>query len=324
MKPVREFKLIELLDEDLPGAVVTTPLEGRGVSSETQRTDETIKPDEQPYRFSLAGGQLKFSTLTESTGGLTIPASGLEGDWIIKLPAQNFPHVPENEWAMLHWAGEIGIPVPEIRLVSLDQVGGLPDLGILSGNTALAVKRFDRLNGMRIHIEDFAQVYNVFPDDKYGKVSYANMANMVWTLTGEKGLVDFVRRLVFTVLIGNGDMHLKNWSFVYPDGCNPELSPAYDLVSTIPYLPDDRLALNLSGEKKFKEIKIEHFKRLGRKAGLPDFLVVSTMRETIEATSDKWQSNKRSYELPDEITKRIERHMLVLILTLKQRACKVR
>ena len=131
------------------------------------------------------------------------------GDWIIKLPAQNFAHVPENEWAMLQWAREIGIPVPQTRLVPLDHISGLPELGVLSGSQALAIKRFDRDGKRRIHIEDFAQVYNVFPHNKYSRVSYANIANMVWTLTGEQGLIDFIRRLVFTILIGNGDMHLK-------------------------------------------------------------------------------------------------------------------
>jgi len=54
------------------------------------------------------------------------------GDWIIKLPAQNYAHVPENEFAMMHLASEIGIPVPETRLVSLTQISGLPRNGVLS------------------------------------------------------------------------------------------------------------------------------------------------------------------------------------------------
>ncbi len=309
IKPVREFKLIELLGEDLPGAVVIKPLEWNGESPESEHSDHISATAEQPYQFSLAGVQLKFSALAESTGGLTIPAGGVGGDWIIKLPAQNFTHIPENEWSMLHLASEIGIPVPETRLTPLEQIAGLPDLGVLSGNTALAVKRFDREAKRRIHIEDFAQVYNLFPDDKYAKVSYANIANMLWTLTGERGLVDYIRRLVFTLLIGNGDMHLKNWSLVYPDGRIPELAPAYDFVSTVPYLPEDRLALNLSGEKRFGAIMLEHFKRLADKAGLPKFLVLSTVRETIEMTLQKWRENRLNYPLPGEIVERIERHL---------------
>lgn len=309
IKPAREFKLIELLGEDLPGAVVIKPLEGRGVVAETEAPGEMPASGSQPYRFSLAGVQLKFSALAESTGGLTIPASGVGGDWIIKLPAQNFTNVPENEWAMLQWAGEIGIPVPETKLVPLDEIAGLPELGVLSGKTALAVKRFDRDGKRRIHIEDFAQVYNVFPPDKYEGVGTANIANMVWTLAGEDGLVDFIRRLVFTIIIGNGDMHLKNWSFIYPDGRNPELAPAYDFVSTVPYIPNDRLALNLSGEKKMNAITLEHFRTLATKAGLPEYLVLSTVKETIGRAIEAWQKNKVNYVLPGEIRERLEKHM---------------
>lgn len=309
IKPSREFKLIELLGEDLPGAVVIKPMESIGVLQEKDMEAQKSLED-APYRFSLAGVQLKFPALAESTGGLTIPASGVGGDWIIKLPAQNFAHVPENEWAMLHLAREAGIPVPENKLIDLSEINGLPDLGVLSGTKALAVKRFDRGKfGVRIHIEDFAQVYGVFPDDKYSKVSYANIANMVWTLTGEAGFIDFIKRLVVTILIGNGDMHLKNWSFLYPDGRTPQLTPAYDFVSTIPYIPDDKLALNLSGTKDMAEINITHFEKLAAKANVPEFLAIKTVKETVEAVRSVWSQKQQDYPLPKDILNRINQHM---------------
>jgi serine/threonine-protein kinase HipA len=63
-------------------------------------------------------------------------------------------------------------------------------------------------------------------------------------------------------------MHLKNWSLLYPDGRTPTLSPAYDLVSTVPYLPGDRLALNLAGTKEFAEVTLARFGRLAERAHL--------------------------------------------------------
>lgn len=308
IKPVQEFKLVELLGADLPGAVVITPVESSEAVHMKEENEQTEA--DKPYRFSLAGVQLKFSAIAEKNGGLTIPAGGIGGNWIVKLPAQNFIHVPENEWAMLHLAGEIGIPVPEARLVPLDQIAGLPEMGVLLGSEALVVKRFDRAeNGKRIHIEDFAQVYNIFPDGKYEGVSYANIANMVLTLTGEKGLSDFIRRLAFTIVTGNGDMHLKNWSFIYPDTRTPALSPAYDLVSTVPYIPKDGLALKLSDTKNMESITLEHFRQLAGKAQLPEFLVLQTVRETVEATLTMWNAHKTQYGLPAEILERIEKHM---------------
>lgn len=121
VKPTEEFRLIELLGEDLPGAVTVAPQESaRGEISKTH-SDEEKDFGRRAYRFSLAGVQLKFSAVTERHGGLTIPASGVGGDWIIKLPAQNYQYVPENEFAMMSLASSIGIPIPEKEIGILGQ-----------------------------------------------------------------------------------------------------------------------------------------------------------------------------------------------------------
>jgi len=313
VNPAREFMLLALLGDDLPGAVIVKPLKDSSTGESTPEYPNSLT-DVKPFHFSLAGIQLKFSAIVKGNG-LTIPADGVGGNWIIKLPAQNFSHVPQNEWAMLHLASAVGIPVPETRLIKLDHISGLPDLGIFRDTQALAVKRFDRgERGKRIHIEDFAQVYNLFPEDKYGKVSYDNIANMVWVLTGEVGLTDFIRRLTFTILIGNGDMHLKNWSFIYRDGCTPELTPAYDFVSTIPYIPSDNLALKLSGMKEFRLITMEHFKKLAIKAEVPTHLVLKTVQSTVETTLDIWKTTKKNYDLQSDIINRIEKHIDSLLI----------
>lgn len=309
IKPSNEFRLIELLGQDLSGAVILTPLEGIPVDIPSPEEAEANKAF-HPLRFSLAGVQLKFSAIAERRGGLTIPASGMGGDWIVKLPAQNYAHVPENEYAIMDLASRIGIPVPETRLVPLADIANLPEMGILAGKRALAVKRFDRApNGKRIHIEDFAQVYNIMPDKKYEGVSYSSLAGMVWTLTGEAGLRDFIRRLTFCIVTGNGDMHLKNWSFIYEDGRLPTLAPAYDLLSTIPYIPQDGLALKLSDIRDMKSIDMAHFKKLVKKAGVPEHIVLQTVRDTVDATRTAWAENSKQYDLPADIRDSIQKHM---------------
>ena len=311
VKPEREYMLLQLLGADLPGAVIIKSDNHilQGAKSKRETKTEIIKGDTS-YRFSLAGVQLKFSAIHGSKGGLTIPTKGLGGDWIVKLPSQSFTHVPENEWSMLHLAGESGIPVPENHLIPLDKIKNLPDLGIFSDMNALAVKRFDRKeNGARIHIEDFAQVYSQYPHNKYGKVSCLNIADMLWTLTGEQGLIDFIRRLVFTIIIGNGDMHLKNWSFIYHDNITPTLSPGYDFISTVPYIPNDTLALTISNTKKFEEITMNHFSELAEKAGLPRYLVQQTVKETIDTVISAWETHSLHYELPKKIISRINKHI---------------
>jgi serine/threonine-protein kinase HipA len=67
------------------------------------------RPREAVLRFSLAGVQLKFSAVMEASGGLTVPAGGMGGSWIVKLPSARFAAVPENEFAMLELARRAGI-----------------------------------------------------------------------------------------------------------------------------------------------------------------------------------------------------------------------
>ena len=76
---------------------------------------------------------------------------------------------------------------------------------------ALAVERFDRTaGGAPVHMEDFAQVFGRYPNDKYRFRSYANIASVLWAEAGEDAVAELVRRLVLSVVIGNADMHLKN------------------------------------------------------------------------------------------------------------------
>jgi serine/threonine-protein kinase HipA len=199
--------------------------------------------------------------------------------------------VAENEYVMLELARAVGIQVPAIRLVPIADIQGLPPEAARMAGQALAVERFDRAaGGRRIHMEDFAQVFGLFPDDKYGARSYANIAAVLWAETGAAGTYEFVRRLVFSVLIGNGDMHLKNWSLLYPDGRTPVLSPAYDFVATLPYLPGDNLALSFGGSSSLGGIALDQVRRFTDTARLPMKPVWEIVCETMERTSDAWKT----------------------------------
>jgi serine/threonine-protein kinase HipA len=292
VKSQREFFLLAVLGADLPGALVVTP---RGEDDADAHHDADDRRDNRghdaPLRFSLAGVQLKFSAVMEASGGLTIPADGMGGSWIVKLPSARFPAVPENEHVMLELAHAIGIPVPHHRLVEINAIQGLPeDVGRIKGK-ALAVERFDRgPGGERIHMEDFAQVFGQFPSDKYERRSYANIASVLWAEAGQEAAYDFVRRLVFSVLIGNGDMHLKNWSLLYPDRRTPVLSPAYDLVATLPYLPADQLGLSFGGSRSLKEITVDQVRRFADTARMPVSPLWPMVIETADRTVAAWEA----------------------------------
>ncbi len=310
----REFYLLAGLGTDLPGAVVVEPL---GEFSKAMKSEFSTDADRQSpaLRFSLAGVQLKFSAILESKGGFTIPAGGAGGSWIVKLPSTTHLRVPETEFSMLTFASKVGIDVPEFKLVPTTSIEGLPSEFRTYAANSLAVKRFDRTNaGGRVHMEDFAQVFNVEAKDKYEKAGYAHIAKVLWMEDGEASFCEFIKRLVFTVAIGNGDMHLKNWSLLYIDPCKPVLSPAYDFVPTIAYIGNDALALNLGGTKRFSEVNVDKFKKLARLAKASERLATTVVEETVERIQDTWREDRFNLGLPVKTQRAIEKHMASLVL----------
>lgn len=245
-----------------------------------------------------------------ATGGLTIPVTGAGGSWIVKLPSVKFAGVPQNEFAMMTLARKVGIEVPDIRLVNTAEIEGLPDAMKSIETTAYAIKRFDRLDdGGAVHIEDFAQVFAVYPEEKYKNASYRNIAAVIAAEAGEVGTQEFIRRLVFNALIGNADMHLKNWSLIYRDRRTATLSPAYDFLSTIAFLPDDRLALNVSRTKKFAEFSAGEIAHPAAKARLPQKPALDTARETVERFLNVWAREKKNLDLPRATVATIDAHL---------------
>ena len=322
VKSEREFFLIAQLGRDLPGALEIVPLAGWVPANEEQPSTEAAALGERDpdtlLRFSLAGVQLKFSAVKDAAGGLTIPAHGVGGSWIVKLPSSRFTSLPENEFAVMRLAGAIGITIPEIALLPLQRIAGLPQDVASLGETAYVIKRFDRsAGGGQVHIEDFAQVFGVYPEQKYGRASYRNIAEVIWSEAGEMAIAEFLRRLVFSMLVGNSDMHLKNWSLIYPNGRQAALAPAYDLVSTIAHLPEDRLALTFVDSKEYRSITLEQFERFATKARLPSKLTLDTVLETVGRFEHAWNAESKSVD--DHTRAAIERHLQALPLWNERR-----
>jgi len=306
----REFFLLHHLGEDLPGAVRIVAAEAFPEDAEVALPAADEHPRADDWHFSLAGVQLKFSALREGRG-MTIPVSGTGGDWIIKLPDARFPDVPENEQATMRWAEASGITIPEIQLIPVAEISGLPPEAVtVAGQTALAVRRFDRpLADRRVHIEDFAQILGLYPEQKYASYNYETLANLVYKLAGESGLDEFIRRLVFVVASGNGDAHLKNWSLIYPDGVNARLSPAYDFVSTIQYQADDLLALNLARSKRWQDVTRESFLRLARKIGEDETRMAERLERAREDIMAAWHASRGDLGYTTQARERILHHL---------------
>ncbi|HWC19227.1 MAG TPA: type II toxin-antitoxin system HipA family toxin [Terriglobales bacterium] len=325
VKPQREFFLLAVLGADLPGALVVAPLDQPPHTPSLEASDRNDKErfPEAALRFSLAGVQLKFSAIMEASGGLTIPGNGMGGSWIVKLPSARFDAVPENEYTMMTLARAVGIEVPRIELIDIGKIRGLPpDVGAMKGR-ALVVQRFDRgAAGEHIHMEDFAQVFGLYPEDKFRRRSYANIAAVLWAEAGEASTYEFARRLVFSVLIGNGDMHLKNWSLLYPNRRTPVLSPAYDFVATLPYIPGDKLGLTFGGSRSLGEITTDQVRRLADIARLPASPLWPIVVETAERTIAEWKRLDEKDLLPEGMRAIIEKQIASVAQSVAHAATK--
>ena len=297
----REMELLAQVGHDLPGAVRVLPQGEVPIESvwadepDTYAIEPTGDFDRPGIRFSLAGVAMKFSMLRRQDR-LTIPAHGDGGDWLVKTPDSRFRNVPLNEFGMMSLARAVGIEVPEIMLVPRERVDQRLPASVWPEHEefAYAIRRFDRDDhrGL-VHIEDLAQVRNVYPEQKYIG-NFETVANLIYRGRDKESLLEFTRRLTFSVLISNGDYHLKNWSLIYRDGRVPTLAPAYDLVSTAHYFIGERiedLGLKFGGFRDFHRVNLRTFRRLQERLGARDVDLAECAAETVERTLAEWPRN---------------------------------
>nr|WP_298101124.1 HipA domain-containing protein [uncultured Shinella sp.] len=300
-----DFDLLVAFGSDLPGAVRVMP------SDRTIARLDNLPATKPKARFSLAGVQMKLSVVkhTGKGDGLTLPIGDEQGAYIAKFPSTSFPEVSENEYANLALAEAIGMEVPERELVEQSEFEGIPkEFETLSDGRVLLVKRFDRgANGERIHIEDFAQVFGVYPSRKYEGAGYHDIAAALNVAVSSDAALEFVRRLALAAITGNGDMHLKNWSLIYRGaGDKPEVAPVYDVLSTIAYIPADAMALSLAGERSFKALNVQRWKAFANRARLPQAAVLNAVVDRVERVNEVWWSLPERSVAPAKVLERID------------------
>ena len=260
-------------------------------------------------RYSLAGVQLKFFAAERVRGGFTIPARGIGGSWVVKLPSLEFEGVPENEFAMPSPARMIGMDVPAVQLIDPESIAGLPQETGALRRRDLAVQRFDRLaDGTPVHSEDFAQIFGVYPE-KIEKAGARSIAKVIGAEGTDDDVAECIRRLTFNTLIGNADTHLKNWSLIYCDRRRAALAPAYDFVPAIPNLPDRSAALRCSQTTRFDQFSEDELDHLASRSWLPAKPVLDTAREAVELSHQYCKSEKPLLPLGHAVADAIEKHL---------------
>lgn len=308
VRPANDFDLLAVLGTNLPGAVRALPSDGIPVPIGPKAAAG------KKARFSLAGVQMKLSVMknTGKEGGITLAVDDEQGQYIAKFPSLTHIGLSENEFAILALAEALGMDVPARELVDRSEFAGIPEeFNTMSTGKVLLVRRFDReASGARVHMEDFAQVFGRYPSEKYTGAAYHNIAAALNSGVSFDAAIEFVRRLALTALTGNGDMHLKNWSLLYPgDSRTPTLSPVYDVLSTIPYLPKDGLALSLAGEKSFKALTQDRWRHFANRSRLPEGAVVTAVAETAAVARDKWSALPERDVVPAQVVERIDAHV---------------
>ncbi len=202
------------------------------------------------------------------------------GRFILKPQHEYFPEMPENEDLTMRLADEIGIEIP---------LHGL----IWSKDNTLTyfIKRFDRKGqNDKVPVEDFAQLAGLSRDTKYeySMEKVAGLIDKYCTFPSIEKLVLF-KLVIFNYLIGNDDMHLKNFSIITENG-KVKLSPSYDLLNTtIEYRkPEDEIALPLRGNKKHltRNMLINYF---GIERCELTSRSVEKVLETISSAVPKWK-----------------------------------
>jgi serine/threonine-protein kinase HipA len=311
-----DFGFLCAVGADLPGAVVVRPQGG-------ERPDHTAPSREDDatdagWRFSLAGVQLKFS-MKRDADRLTIPARDERGDWIPKIAFDPYPELCANEWVTMRWARLAGFEVPEIELHALRDLGGLlPEVD--PATPVFAIRRFDRESAhdggepgrarkTRIHQEDFQQIVGRQPSKKYDDITYEGVALLAARIVGDDAYDEVLRRLVFVVASGNNDAHMKNWSIIYPDGIEAQLSPLYDQVFTAQWPAFSvQMALKLGGTKEFAAVTLARFRELARRVGQPPERTEAIVSEAMERLAAGWTEVRDAPAVTDAYHAALRRH----------------
>lgn len=203
---------------------------------------EALAREEINQRVAITGVQPKLSLeITKDGTSPRLTIVKLWGDYIFKSPTKDYPALPENEDICMHLASLCGINTAIHGLMPLK-----------SNELAYISKRFDRQEGVKVAQEDLCQLTLSSTDEKYNS-SMEKVGKTIarYTTNPVLDLVAFFDLTIFCFIIGNADMHLKNFSLITDQNGEIRFSPAYDLVSTVLVLPHDKeeLALPIQGKK---------------------------------------------------------------------------
>jgi len=216
---------------------------------------------------------------------------GLWGRFILKPQTERYSHLPELEDVSMHLA-----EIAKIETVP----HGL--IRFCDGELCYITRRIDRTEqGEKLPMEDMCQLSERLTEYKY-KGSHEQIAKLIsrYSSVPKLDLVKYWEQVLFSWLIGNADMHLKNYSLYAPMGNEYRLTPAYDLLSTTLVIPKDteELALILCG--KHRKLTRQHFVEAMIASGM-DEKVCDNIFARFQRILPEWETCIRQSFLPKEM-----------------------
>lgn len=276
-----------------------------------EATLEAIALESTSKGMTVPGVQKKLSLhldLDNHTPRLTLV--NYPAGYILKPQVDEFKCLPEAEHLVMCMADATGIStVPHALIGSRD-------------NPAYITKRIDRMIGKSetkmLAMEDFCQLDLRVTADKY-KGSYERCAKVIRKYSSNVGLdlAELFMRIVFSFMVGNSDMHLKNFSLIETEEASNTyvLSPAYDLLPMNVIMPEDteEFALALNGKKT--HIRKKDFLIYAEQCGISKKSAEKMIYKIISMKSDYLKMCNSSL-LPDymknRFTELIERRCMIL------------
>jgi len=265
-------------------------------------SQEIKRGSKESFKSALPGVQNKLSA---SMISLPLRLKRSKKQYLLKLTPPQYPLLVENEYNFLLIAKLCGVEVNEGKLVT-----------DAKGNTGLLVTRFDReflskAEGFKkLHVEDACQFLNRYPSEKY-RLTHREIAEGIqeFSSVAALDLLGYIKLVAFSYLIGNGDLHGKNISLIVTGENLTRLSPAYDLLSTIPY-GDDKLALKFEGrDDNLRRVDFINFAKRHQVPEKACSKMLDDLSERLEAAVDRIEqigfSGRKTEHLRKMIIKRI-------------------
>ena len=321
VSPNDTYGLIRALGRDCAGAVVIQPADEPPPVAPTTTTAEALDAEEIEslvrnlrsaplgaggrVRISLAGVQEKLVLTRMPDGRWGRPVDGTPSTHILKPEVAAFPFTVENEAFCMRIARHLGLDVAPVETT------------VIAGRKLIVVERYDRRvdpggSVTRIHQEDFCQALGIPPESKYeedGGPSLLRIARVLATVAAPDSLERLLAAAVMNTIVGNGDAHGKNFSLLHEASGALQMTPVYDVLSTL-YYGDDHLALYIDNVHRTDRVTAKRLVNEGLRWGISRNRAAEITNDLLaRAPAAIDAARQETDDLPDDLMKTVIRQL---------------